>query len=93
MPGGDRTGPKGLGPRSGGRNGRCSGAGGPGYGAGSGKRGGFGRLWENYCHPFKGVVGEGVPEEATFLKRKIADAEGTLAAMKERLGSLSKDDR
>jgi Family of unknown function (DUF5320) len=84
MPGGDRTGPQGLGPRSGGRRGRCAGTSGQGNGAGKGN-GGFGR--------FRGVVGVGKPDEATLLKGKIADAEETLVAMKERLGAISKDDR
>ncbi len=93
MPKGDGNGPQGLGPRSGGRRGRCLGAGGPEYGAGRGKGGGFGLFWENLCYPFRGVLGAEVPEEATLLKLKIADAEGTLAAMKDRLGSLSRDER
>ncbi|WP_348835259.1 DUF5320 domain-containing protein [Geotalea uraniireducens] len=37
MPGGDRTGPQGLGPRSGGARGRCTGGDAPGDG---GRRGG-----------------------------------------------------
>lgn len=92
MPGGDRTGPLGLGPRTGGRRGWCSGAGGPGYGGGYGRGGGFGRFWGGLCHPFRGVLGEESPDEATLLKRQIADMEGTLAAMKSRLGSLKKDE-
>lgn len=91
MPGGDRTGPLGLGPMTGGRRGWCSGAGAPGYGAGFCAGRGFGRFWGGLCHPFRGVLGEEPPDEATFLKRKIADMEGSLAAMKERLGSLGKD--
>lgn len=56
MPGGDRTGPEGLGPRTGRRLGYCSGydspgytkgvpRGGGGYGRGFGYGGGFGRGW------------------------------------------------
>ena len=93
MPGGDRTGPQGLGPRSGGRRGRCSGHDGPGSNSGNGRGGGFGRFRGNFCQPFIGVVGETIPDEATKLKRKIADTEETLAVMKERFGSLPKDDR
>jgi len=93
MPGGNRTGPHGLGPRTGGRKGRCSGGGGPGYGAGHGRGGGFGRFWGGLCHPFRGGLGEEVPDEATLLKQRIADMEGTLAAMKSCLGSLKKDEK
>ena len=91
MPAGDRTGPQGLGPRSGGRRGWCSGRGGPGYGAGRGKEGASGRFWGNLSHPFRGVVGDHAPDEATVMKQKIADTEGTLAVMKERLQTLGKD--
>lgn len=91
MPAGDRTGPQGLGPRSGGRKGWCLGGGGPGYGAKCGKRGGFGRFWGNLCHPFRGVLGDHAFDEATVLKEKIADTEGTLAVMKERLQTLGKE--
>jgi len=36
-------------------------------------------------------VGDHAPDEATVLKQKIADTEGTLAVMKERLQTLGKD--
>lgn len=42
MPYGDRTGPMGVGPRSGRGFGYCSGSGRPGYMAGSRRRGGYG---------------------------------------------------
>lgn len=55
--------------------------------------GGSGRFWGNFCHPFRGVLGEFTPDESTLLKRGIADLEGTISAMKERLASLEKHDR
>lgn len=45
MPGGDRTGPEGAGPRTGRGMGYCSGANAPGWTQGGGRGRGFGRGW------------------------------------------------
>jgi hypothetical protein len=85
MPSGDRTGPPGQGPRTGGRRGRCSGADGSANGAGYGRRG-FG----SHCYLFRGMPGKDASSEETVLNRKITALEGTVSAIKKRLGSLSK---
>ena len=91
MSDGDRTESQGLLARLGGRRGWCSGAAGAGNGAGRKKRGELGRSRGSFCHPFRGVLGEYLPDDATLLKQKIFDMERTLSAMKTRLDSLKKD--
>jgi hypothetical protein len=57
MPGGDRTGPTGLGPITGRAAGYCAGFGTPGYGnpaLGPGLRMGFGREWGSWGRGFGG---------------------------------------
>ena len=50
MPGGDRTGPRGQGPKTGWGTGYCSGANQPGFvNQGSGRRAGFGKNFQRGC--------------------------------------------
>ena len=105
MPGGDRTGPEGLGSRTGRQAGYCAGYRSPGYtnprprfgrGLGFGRGRGF---WGRRYYPHQGYY-EPVPyyaptspepaDEKSYLGDAIRSIEEELKAMKERLEELSK---
>lgn len=99
MPGGDRTGPHGLGPRTGRSLGYCSGYNSPGYtnpGFGRGFRGrGRGFWWRGYRDPYyKPQTPFGVnprsnkEEEKTYLENLVKDLEEEIKMIKERLYEL-----
>jgi hypothetical protein len=90
MPGGDRTGPLGTGPRTGRAAGYCSGSGMPGYanpvpgrgfGMGFGRgRGGWGRG--------RGFGGGGPRDEKRFLKNEAEALQAELDQIKQRLSEM-----
>ena len=105
MPGGDRTGPLGLGPRTGRAAGLCAGYGVPGYlnpvpGFG---RGFFGRGWGRgrgfrwrTFYPFPLGYGDVYPrfsreDERNYLENYVKDLEEELQNVKKRLSDLSKE--
>jgi hypothetical protein len=80
MPRGDRTGPRGAGPRSGRGFGHFSGyetpgfadsAFGPGFGWGRGRGGGFGRRHSRYAPPTKEETLSALKAEADWLKDQL----------------------
>ena len=94
MPRGDRTGPMGSGPMTGRRMGSCAG---PGTGGSFSRRGrglgllGFGmwlvRLWGAGRQPAD--VRPGAKDnEAEELRKKIAEKEGTISELKQRLSAV-----
>ncbi len=96
MPGGDRTGPQGLGPRTGRGLGSCEPTAEPrlGYGCGFGR----GRGWRHWARatgrPGWMRFGEGdIPvspeDEATQLKAQVEQLQAQLAAVQQRLTELS----
>jgi len=105
MPGGDRTGPRGTGPRTGRAAGYCSGAGVPGYanpverlGLGRGSRGG-GRGWRNMFHAtgfpgwapgFPGFSALSPEDEATSLKGQADWLKAQLEAIQARIEQMTK---
>jgi hypothetical protein len=106
MPGGDRTGPAGAGPRTGRGAGYCSGAVVPGYANPVGRLGtgrGFGGGGRGWRHMFyatglprwaRGVPGFApmAPEdEAAALKNQADWLKSRLDAIQARLGQIKKD--
>jgi hypothetical protein len=106
MPGGDRTGPAGLGPMTGRAQGYCSGNTEPGYtnpgygrGLGRGLGRGFGR---GYWGRGKGFGRMGYypepfyprgptrEEEKTYLEKMVKGLEEEIKAIKERIQSITK---
>ena len=86
MPGGDRTGPLGLGPGTGWGRGPCFGFGAPGFnygGRGRGFRRGFGfrRFWPG-GPPVSPV------DEASLLKNQISSMENALAEARKYLSEI-----
>jgi hypothetical protein len=79
MPGFDRTGPRGLGPRTGRGMGPC----GDGYGYGGGYGGGFGRGFGGRRFLTRKEEKESLEEETEALEQE-------LKAIKERLAELKK---
>lgn len=101
MPRGDRTGPWGLGPRTGRRAGFCSGFSVPGYmnpvpGRGWGGRGlGWGRMaWSApTASPFSAIPAEpatNASEEVELLKQEAEALRQALASIENRLKELGK---
>jgi hypothetical protein len=85
MPGGDRTGPLGLGPGTGWGRGFCSGFGSQGFyyggrGRGFGRGFGFRRFW--------GAPPVSPVDEASALKSQISAMEDALSAAKKYLGEI-----
>jgi hypothetical protein len=80
---GDKTGPLGLGPRSGGRRGRCSGAETPEAWSGSG----LGRSWGRNC---RRAPLDDAADETTRLNGKLTELEKSLAAIKAIIANLGK---
>ncbi len=104
MPGGDRTGPLGLGPMTGRAVGYCAGYSGPGYGRGfglgRGRGRGFGRgfwrrgrgLWWRGTFPEPYYFPEtNVKEEKTYLENLVKDLEEEIKAIRERIQDISKE--
>jgi len=105
MPGGDRTGPMGAGPRTGRAAGYCSGADVPGYanpvgglGLGRGFRGG-GRGWRHMYYAtgisgrargWRGSQALGTEDEATALKSQADWLKSQLEAIQARIEQIKK---
>ena len=100
MPGGDRTGPRGMGAITGRGAGFCTGNGAPGYlnrgfGMGFSGRGGGGRGWRNWFHA-TGLTGwqragfQAAPVETELeqLKAHAAGLENSLGEIKKRIEQL-----
>ena len=97
MPGGDGTGPRGMGPMTGRRMGYCGGASAPGYGAGRGRgmgwgagRGGgwrrgwrFGRSW-----PAFGATEMPREDEAAMLREQAEGLRHELKEIERRITTL-----
>jgi hypothetical protein len=86
MPGGDRTGPLGLGPGTGWGRGPCFGFGAPGFyyggrGRGFGRGFGFRRSWP-------GVAPVTPVDQASALKSQISDMENALAEARKYLSEI-----
>ena len=102
MPGGDRTGPNGLGPMTGRRAGFCAGYSSPGfsnprYGYGRGRGRGFGRgfwgrrrYWYN-DYPEQNINRPTNDDEKTYLENLIKDLENEINDLKVRLQDLKKE--
>ncbi|HQE93651.1 MAG TPA: DUF5320 domain-containing protein [Anaerolineae bacterium] len=95
MPGGDRTGPQGLGPRTGRGLGNCDPAAEPrlGYGCGSGRGHGWRRWARATGQPGwlrDGEWGVTPPsaDETTLLKKQVEQLQAQLAAVQQRLAEL-----
>lgn len=103
MPGGDRTGPAGLGPMTGRAAGYCSGYSAPGYanpvpgrGAGFGRGWGWGFGWRRAGYPYRAYQGYGTsyPErmptgrEVDVLEEQAEALESELNRIKKRLKEL-----
>jgi hypothetical protein len=85
MPGGDRTGPLGLGPGTGWGRGPCFGFGAPGLSYGGrgrefGRGFGFRRFW--------GAPPVSSADEASFLKRQISALEDALSTARKHLSEI-----
>lgn len=100
MPGGDRTGPVGSGPRTGRGMGYCSGYNWPGYShAGPGFRSWFGfgrgggRGWRNrfYATGVPGWAAVSPEQETADLKAQADYLKAELDAIQKRLDDLSKE--
>lgn len=95
MPGGDRTGPMGAGPRTGRGMGYCSGYNWPGYtNPGSGSRSGFGfggRGWRNrfYTTGVPGWVTPTLEQETADLKAQAEWLKVQLDAIQKRIDELT----
>ena len=101
MPGGDRTGPRGMGPMTGRAAGYCAGFAGAGYEMGRGRgRGGYGG--QGYGQGFgRGRMGRpnfpvanNVPvpdQEKQMLINQISDLQGELADIKKCLRDMASD--
>ena len=106
MPRGDRTGPRGLGSRTGRRLGLCSGYSSPGYtkgpgmGMGWGQRRGYGRRWGGYnpepyytetISPDERIpVKEDILQESKYLEKVLEDLREETKAIEKRLIDLGK---
>ena len=101
MPFGDRTGPAGLGPRTGRGAGSCGGSGVPGsvnraggFGFFGGGRGGGGRGWRNQFYATgltgwqRAYGGPGREEEVGALKDQAGYFESALAGIRKRIEAL-----
>lgn len=107
MPGGDRTGPAGAGPRTGRAMGYCGGNRQPGYlspgpGMGRGRGGGGGRGWRNRFfatgrpgwmdYGGGAVVAPDAEERQTALAREVSSLRAQLEALSRQLtGLVGKD--
>ena len=107
MPGGDRTGPFGLGPRTGRATGYCAGypnpgfmTPGPGFGRGFGRGWGrgFGRVfwWRGYGDPYYQPQPNVYPqpskdEEKNYLEEMLKDLEEEIKHIRNRIQELSKE--
>jgi hypothetical protein len=101
MPGYDRTGPMGMGPRTGGGFGYCGSNAGFGNQAGYSRRGGVGRAlgqgWGGRCgFGRRGAIPWGYAppsseQESAYLKNQAVALEQELAAVKERLDRIESE--
>ncbi len=105
MPGGDRTGPWGLGSRTGRAAGYCAGYNVPGYvnpgygrGFGRGRGRGFGRgFWGRGVYPYPApyypepFIEPNKEEEKAYLENMIKGLEEEMKLIQERLQELSKE--
>lgn len=99
MPGGDRTGPLGAGPRTGRGMGYCSGYNLPGYASQTADlrsrfgigRGGGGRGWRNrfYATGIPGWVPPTPEQESANLKAQADSLKAQLEAIQKRIESLT----
>lgn len=90
MPGGDRTGPAGLGPRTGRAAGYCAGFAHPGYTAGwfgCGRHGGGGLGYRNFRGGFGGFPNAPALSEEEFLKNRETQLLQELDIIRKRMGS------
>ncbi|MCD6471852.1 DUF5320 domain-containing protein [Candidatus Aerophobetes bacterium] len=98
MPGGDRTGPLGLGPRTGRGFGYCAGFGAPGFFRYRGRGGGFGRgfgwRWAGGFYPPYNTpyYPPSIADERTYLEEEIKVLREQTASLEKRLGELKKSE-
>jgi hypothetical protein len=99
MPGGDRTGPLGLGPRTGRGFGYCTGFGDPGFfgyrGRGRGFGRGFGWRWAGGVYPPPYNVPYYPPSiagEKTYLEEEIKVLREQITGLEKRLDELKKSE-
>ena len=96
MPGGDRTGPQGFGPRTGRGLGDCAGNDWPGFGPGFGRGRGW-RFWARATGQpgwlrFGGWGASPPPvDEATVLKTQAEQLQAQLNAVQQRVTELQND--
>ena len=96
MPGGDRTGPLGLGPGTGRTFGYCYGFDTPGYtkgrGRGMGRGRGFGTQYQGYIpgHPWISPMSK--EDEIKFLKSEADALKRSQKEIEKRLGELEKEE-
>lgn len=105
MPRGDRTGPMGMGPKTGRGAGYCNGfaspgfAGSAGFGPGYGRGRGFGRMfcangapgWGRGGYPAYGTGGAAPQDEKAFLSGQAEFLEDRLQQVKKRLSDLEEE--
>jgi hypothetical protein len=93
MPGGDRTGPLGLGPGTGWGRGPCFGFGAPGYRFG-GRGRGFRRGFRSFGFgPFWGAPPVAPVDEASLLKNQISAMENALAEARKQLNEIEAEEK
>ncbi|MCD6129665.1 MAG: DUF5320 domain-containing protein [Deltaproteobacteria bacterium] len=96
MPGGDRTGPLGLGARTGRGLGYCAGFGGPGFSACRGWGRGFGwRRSEAFYPPYNAPTPYRPPssaEERDYVEREIKALREQITSLEKRLDELKKSE-
>jgi hypothetical protein len=106
MPGGDRTGPAGMGPMTGRRAGFCAGSGVPGFagaawGWGFGRRRGYRAGGWGRGRPFDPIIAAGPPwgaavvpdplEDKEALRRRADALQSELEALRRRLEALGSE--
>ena len=89
MPGEDRTGPRGMGPRTGRGMGFCSGYNNPGFGRRAFGRGwGMGkRMWNQFSYPTQNPTAE---QEKQMLEEELKQLDQEETALKSEKESLKK---
>lgn len=100
MPGGDRTGPLGLGARTGRGVGYCAGFGGPGFSAGRGWGRGFGRgfggRWAGAFYPPYNAPTPYYPpssaDERDYIEREIKALREQTTSLEKKLDELKKSE-
>jgi hypothetical protein len=94
MPGGDRTGPLGLGARTGRGLGYCAGFGGPGFSAGRGWGRGFGGRWAGaFYPPYNTPTPYYTPssaDERDYIEREIKALREQTTSLEKKLDELKK---